>query len=139
MRWSSSVAGSSHSPVWTSDGWIIVLDGETSQWNRSAWPSRAIGPASGSPAAIRSMALEMRPDRGRIEVRGERREPALVEGDPGLEVAPRATQQDDPDVEALAALDARQQPHDRVLEGVTRRLGHGPPPRRSRAALRAAG
>ena len=35
---------------------MIVLDGDTSQWKRSAWPSRAIGPAVGSPAAIRSIA-----------------------------------------------------------------------------------
>src|SRR6187551_4081897 len=35
---------------------MIVLDGETSQWKRSAWPSLAIGPAVSSPAAIRSMA-----------------------------------------------------------------------------------
>ncbi len=30
-RWSSSTAGSSHRPVCTSDGWITVLDGATSQ------------------------------------------------------------------------------------------------------------
>ena len=40
-----------------------MLDGATSQWNRSALPSRAIGPAVGSPAAIRSIAARC----GRIE------------------------------------------------------------------------
>ena len=54
------------------------------------------------------------------------------------EEAPRPAQQDDPDVEALAALDARHDADDRVLERVTRRLGHVPPPRRRTAAPRAA-
>ena len=130
MRWPSSVAGSSHRPVWTSEGWIIVLDGELSQRKRSGAASFAMGPAAASPAAT-----------ARIESRWawrERREAAFVEGDPRLKVALRATQQDDPDVEALAALDARQEPHDRVLEGVTRRFGHGPPPRRRVGAPSAA-
>src|SRR5215217_2944612 len=35
---------------------MIVLDGETSQWNRSPWVSAAIGPAEESPAAMRSIA-----------------------------------------------------------------------------------
>src|SRR5215218_7341265 len=35
---------------------MIVLDGATSQWKRSDAGSAAIGPASGSPAAIRSSA-----------------------------------------------------------------------------------
>src|SRR6476620_1592295 len=35
---------------------MTVLDGDVSQWNRSAIESRAIGPADGSPAAIRSIA-----------------------------------------------------------------------------------
>jgi hypothetical protein len=43
-------------PVCTADGWMIVLDGATSQWNLAVVSSAAIGPASGSPRAIRSMA-----------------------------------------------------------------------------------
>ena len=30
-----AVRGSSQRPVWTSDAWMTVLDGATSQWNRS--------------------------------------------------------------------------------------------------------
>ena len=38
------------------DGWMIVLDGATSQWKRAVVSSCAIGPPAGSPAAIRSIA-----------------------------------------------------------------------------------
>ena len=107
---------------------MIVLDGETSQWKRSAWPSAAIGPAVGSPAAIRSIASRCGRMVAGIEVGGERGQACLVERDPCPEVAPRAAQQHDPDVEALAAFHPWQDAHDRVLERVTRRLGHGPPP-----------
>src|SRR5205085_2052162 len=50
-RSASVASGSTHSPVWTGEGWITVLDGATSQWNRSDCSSRATGPAPGSPAA----------------------------------------------------------------------------------------
>ena len=39
---------------------MMVLPGETSQWKRSAGFRRAIGPASGSPAAMRGMASRWR-------------------------------------------------------------------------------
>ena len=40
-------SGSSHSPVWTGEVWITVLDGATSQWKRSDCSSCATGPESG--------------------------------------------------------------------------------------------
>src|SRR5215210_3385490 len=60
IRCSSSPAGSSLSPVCTGEDWMIVLEGATSQWKRSDAGSAAIGPASGSPAAIRTSASRWR-------------------------------------------------------------------------------
>src|SRR6478736_8831602 len=57
--------------------------------------------------------VEVRPDGRRIEVRGERGKPPFVERDPRAEVASWPAQQDDPDVQALAALDPRQHADDR--------------------------
>ena len=45
---------------------MTVLDGDTSQWNRSAIDRRAIGPAAGSPARDPLDRLEVRPDRRRV-------------------------------------------------------------------------
>src|SRR4029079_11628616 len=83
--------------------------------------------------------FEVRPDRRRIEVRSEGRQALLIEGDPGLEEARRPAQKDDADIEGFAAFDPRQDPDDRVLERVTRRFGHVPPPRRRTVAPRDAG
>ena len=118
-RSSSSAAGSSDRPVWTSDGWMIVLAGETSQWNRSAGSNRAIGPAAGSPAAIRSIASRCERTVARSRSGATAASPRLVELDPRPEVAPRPAQQDHADVELLAALDARHDADHRVLEDVS--------------------
>jgi hypothetical protein len=53
-RCSSSASGSLVRPVWTGDGWTIVLAGAVSQWNRSDASRPAIGPPAGSPAATPS-------------------------------------------------------------------------------------
>jgi hypothetical protein len=55
-RCSRVAAGSAVSPVCTAEGWMIVDEGDTSQWNRSGAESTAIGPAAGSPYAIPTMA-----------------------------------------------------------------------------------
>ena len=47
--------------------------------------------------------VEVRPDGRRIEVRGEGGQPRLVKHDPRPEIAPGAAEQDDADVQALAA------------------------------------
>src|SRR5664280_3610494 len=52
-RWWSVSAGSAVRPAWTGDGWMTVDAGATSQWKRSAGASAALGPALGSPAAMR--------------------------------------------------------------------------------------
>ena len=130
-------AGSSVSPVCTGEHWMIVLDGATSQWKRSDAGSAAIGPASASPAAIRAERVEVAADRVDVGVRRERARAGPVERDARGEEAPRAAEQDDAGVDALAALDARDHAHDRVLERARR---HGAPPRprrRTRAGPRA--
>ena len=55
---------------------MIVLDGATSQPNRSRGESCATGRPSGSPAAIRAIASRCGWTVGRSSVRGDRREPA---------------------------------------------------------------
>ena len=109
-------SGSSHSPVCTGEGWITVLDGATSQWKRSDCSSardragRRV--ARGDPRiASRCARTSSRSSSG-----ANAREPRLVERDPRREVAPRAAEQHDADVHALAALDPRDDAHDRVLE-----------------------
>ena len=96
-RWSSSAAGSSQNPVCTSDGWMIVLAGATSQWNRSARPSardRARRPGR-PPRSAR-----WRRGAGRISAGSRSGANAasrrLVEVDPGPEEPPRPAQQDRP-------------------------------------------
>jgi hypothetical protein len=46
----SAIAGSSQTPPWTGELWIIVLRGATSQWNRSVAGIAAIGPAVLTPS-----------------------------------------------------------------------------------------
>jgi hypothetical protein len=94
-----------------------VLDGDTSQWNRSAASSRAIGLADASPAAIRPT-RRVRAHRRKVEVGGDRGD-ARPSSSSRPEVAlPR--QSDHPDVELLAAPTSGTT-HHRVLEDVTRR------------------
>jgi protein-disulfide isomerase len=52
----SGAAGSSVSPVWAGENWMIVLDGAISQPKRSDAERCATGPAAGSPAATRTSA-----------------------------------------------------------------------------------
>ena len=72
-RWSSSAAGSSHSPVWTSDGWMIVLDGDDQ-------PVEALGLAEprdrpGRPGRRRRSARSPRGAAGSSPGRGPARTP----------------------------------------------------------------
>jgi hypothetical protein len=62
-------------------------------------------------------------DRVEVDVGRERLDgppPAVVEPDPAVEEAERPAVEDDADVDELAAFDARYDPQDRVLEGLTR-------------------
>ena len=124
--------------MWTSDAWMIVLDGDTSQWNRSAGSSRAIGPADASPAAIRSIASRCERTVARSRSGATAATRASSSSILRAEIALPPAEQDHPDVELLAALDARHDPDHRVLEDVTRRRGHARPPRGTDAAPRAA-
>ena len=121
----SVASGSSDSPVWTGEVWITVLDGATSQWKRSDCSSWATGPESAVPGGDLRHRVEVGAHLRDVELGGERRQPRLVERDPRREVAPRAAEEDDADVHALAALDPRDDAHDRVLE----RAAHGTHPR----------
>ena len=67
--------GSPQTPVCTADGWMIVLDGATSQWKRAVVSSCAIGPPSASPAAIRSIASRCARTASRSSSGAERGEP----------------------------------------------------------------
>ena len=95
---------------------MIVLAGATSQWKRSEAGSAAIGPAPASPAAIRRTRLEVPADGLDVRVRRERAQAVLVQRDPRPEELPRAAEEHDARVQALAPLDARDDPDDRVLE-----------------------
>ena len=64
---------------------MIVLDGATSQPNRSDFGSPAIGPADGSPAATRTMPCNCSRTVGASTLGVERGEPDFVEIDQGLE------------------------------------------------------
>ena len=116
-RWSSSALGSSHSPVCTSDG----LDDRARRRDQPVEPLRLAEPgdrpgvrvAGGDPLD----GVEVRPDRRRVEIRREGGQPRARRGrsaPPGSAAAGRAGST--PDVQALAALDAREHPDDRVLE-----------------------
>ena len=103
------------------------------------WGIAATAPPSGSPAATPTMPSRWRRiasmSRSGGACAGGPRRPAVVP--PGLAAA---AVDDDADVQSLAALDARDDAPDRVLEGVVRR-GHGAPPRprsRTRAERRGA-
>ena len=61
-------------PVWTSDGWMIVDDGATSQWKRSAIDSAAIGPGGGVAGGDPHDRVEVRPHVFRVAVGRERRQ-----------------------------------------------------------------
>ena len=87
-------------PVWTSDGWMIVLAGDTSQWNRSALESRAIGPPRGSPRGDAVDRLEMRQDRRHVRVGRDRRSRASSSDVRAPTEPSEPAQQDDADVDA---------------------------------------
>ena len=53
---SSARCGSSQSPAWTGETWMMVLRGATSPRKRSRRERRTMGPASGSPSQMRGMA-----------------------------------------------------------------------------------
>ena len=78
--------------------------------------------------------VEVRAHLGRVEAGGEGRQARLVERGARREVAARAAEEHDADVHALAALDARDDAHDRVLEGLRTRARRPPPPRSAAAA-----
>ena len=134
---SSVACGSSHSPVWTADGWMIVLDGAASQWKRSDCSMRG-DRARGRVARRRraASASRWRSTSSGVGVGVQRGEPRAVEPDPRRQEAVAAAEQDDAGVDALAALDARDDLQHRVLEGLTR---HGAPPRPRRANARGVG
>src|SRR4051794_24270046 len=68
----------------------------------------------------------MRPDGRGIAVRRERSQQGLIERRPGPEEPVGAAMHNDPGIEPLAALDPRNDPDDRVLEGLSRnRTGAG--------------
>ena len=125
------------SPVCTSEGWMIVLEGATSHPNLSEGGSSAIAPASGFPGGHVTSASRWARTSSARDVGRQRREPALVEPDLCAEEVALAAEQHHAGVEALAALDARHDAQDRVGERATRRLGHArplPQTRRCRAA-----
>ena len=130
--------GSSVRPVWTAEGWMIVLAGATSQWNRSAMPERGDRPARR--VARGRWARSPRGGDGPSPDPGRARAPrgGLVEVRPGADERLRPAQQDDPDVEALPALDPRDDADDGVLVRATRLVGHARPPPRTGAARPAA-
>ena len=105
----------------TGEHWITVLDGATSQWKRSEAGSAAIG--AGRLVARRDARerVEVAADRRHVGVGRERAHARLVEHDAGGEEAARAAEEDDAGVDALAALDARDDAHQRVLERARRR------------------
>ena len=134
----SSVAwGSSDRPVWTSDGWMIVLDGATSQPKRSDGGSSAIAPPSGLPAATRTSAsrcarttsadvpgasaASLRSSRPTLTARKSRwRQNSTT---PALKHSPRSTR--------------GHHAQDRVGERARCRLGHVRPPAANARALHA--
>ena len=124
---SSVSSGSSQRPVWTGEVWMIVLDGATSQWKRSDWSSRATGPASASPGRDARHRVEVRAHLGGVEIGGEAGQARLVERRARGQVAARAAEEHHADVHALAALDPRDDAHDRVLERL--RIRHAAAPR----------
>ena len=79
---SSCAPGSPQRPVCTSDGWMIVLDGATSQWKRCVASSRAIGPAvrvaGGDALDRRRGAAARRRGRGRARARPAARSSSCV-------------------------------------------------------------
>ena len=82
-----------------------MLDGATSQWKRAVVSSAAIGPAAGSPGGDALDRGEV-PARGvEVELRPERPRPLLVEPRPRADEVERPAEDDDADVEPLAALD----------------------------------
>ena len=113
---------------------MIVLEGETSQWNRAVRSSFAIGPADGSPAAIRSTALEVLAHPLEVELRAERERAGLVERGARLKKAERAAEHDHPHVDLLATLDPRHEAQERIGEAGRISGGHPRPPRQTRAA-----
>ena len=104
---SSSCAGSPQRPVCTADGWMIVLDGATSQWKRAVVSSFAIGPAARVAGGDPLDRLEVRAHRVAVELRPER---ARARGSSSArargEEVERPAEDDDADVDPLAALDA---------------------------------
>ena len=108
--------GSSHSPVWTPEGWMIVEAGATSQPKRSDWCSwrahrrpgrrrrsrgRSRGWCGRRPGRDRARSRRAWPRRARRAGRGSR----------------GGGTDDDADVDPLAALDARDDADDGVREG----------------------
>ena len=98
--------GSSVRPVWTGEGWMIVLAGDTSQWKRFAIGNRAIGPpgsvAAGDPLDGLEVKAERSPGRHRARSPAGAIRPSAGHGtDEGL----RAAEQHDARVDALAAFD----------------------------------
>ena len=66
-------------PVWIGEGWITVLAGAASQWNRRLRSNCAIGPAGRVAGGDRADRVEVAADGGGIGGRGERRQPRLVQ------------------------------------------------------------
>ena len=97
---SRQAAGSSQRPVCTSDGWTIVLDGATSQWNRAVVSSAAIGPALGVAGGDALDRREM-PSRG-LEVDDRpraRRARSSSSARPRTDEVERPAEDDDADVD----------------------------------------
>ena len=71
--------------MWTADGWMIVEDGDTSQWNRSGAESAAIGPGRGIAVRDADDEREVVAHDLRVAVRREGGEHGLVELGPGAQ------------------------------------------------------
>ena len=84
-------------------------------------------------------ALQVARQRRGVGVRPQRSQPSLVEAHPRADVAERGRVQDNPRVQALAALHVGHDAQHRVLEGAPSSGGHARPPRRSPGAPRAGG
>ena len=118
---SSCASGSPQMPVCTSDGWMIVLDGATSQWKRAVMSSCAIGPARRVARGDALDRLEVGAHRVGVEVGRERGAAAARRAACARQVAERPAEDDHADVDPLAALDPR---HD--AERSRRRTGYPP-------------
>ena len=135
---SSSPAGSPVRPVCTGEGCTIVLDGAVSQWKRSDCGIVATCPPSGRPSATATSVSSCARTSAGSQPGRERGQQRLVELDAGAEEAQRAAEQHHAGVDGLAALDARDDAHHRVLERLSARAPSASSTNPARSSSRAA-